>query len=285
MISTKALWRIAGTAAFLATILLIIGFGYAVRTVVFPGKAVSGTGAAPAPAASTAPTSSSAASGDFSSVSRVTILAVGDSLTRGIGDTSGKGGYVDRVKDGLQKQLGKDVYVWNLAVSGAKTADLLRQLDEKNGAIADAAKKANVILLTIGGNDLFDIGIGDPQAAAQADKLTLDYASIQKKLPDAYKRLESSLTRLSQLNPRAKIIYLMFYHPFPDYDKERAGALLVQQWYAKAFEIANKLGNVTVVPTYDLFDQSPPKYLFSDHFHPNSEGYARMAERVLQALN
>lgn len=281
MKSTKALWRISGTAALLATLLLIAGFGYAVRTVVFPGKTGPGAAVTPAPSSGSA----APASGDLTAVSRINILAVGDSLTRGIGDTSGKGGYVERVKEGLKSRLGKDTFVWNLAVSGAKTGDLLELLDEKNGAVADAAKKANVILLTIGGNDLFDIGIGDPDAAARADKLTLDYDSIQKSLPEAYKRLDACLTRLSELNPTAKIVYLMFYHPFLDYDKERVGALFVQQWYAKAFEIANRLGNVTVVPTYDLFDQSPQKYLYTDHFHPNADGYARMADRVLQTLD
>ncbi|WP_058304518.1 GDSL-type esterase/lipase family protein [Gorillibacterium timonense] len=280
MLSTKALWRIAGTAALAATLLLIAGFGYAVRTVVFPGQASSPS---TAPVPSETPVSS-AASGDLDAASHINILAVGDSLTRGLGDTSGKGGYVDRVKDGLKTELGKDVYVWNLAVSGAKTADLLEQLQGKSDAIPDAAKKANVILLTIGGNDLFQMGITDPEAAANAGKLTVDYDSVQKNLPDALKRLEAGLTRLSELNPNAKIVYVMFYHPFLDYDKERIGALLVQQWYAKAFETANRLGNVTVVPTFDLFDQTPQKYLYTDHFHPNAEGYERIAERVLQTL-
>ncbi|MEO3944465.1 GDSL-type esterase/lipase family protein [Gorillibacterium sp. CAU 1737] len=281
MKSTTALWRIAGLSALLATLLMIVGFGYAVRTVLFPTKQES---ASPVPAPTPAP-SIEGATGNLQQAKEIHILAVGDSLTRGLGDTTGKGGYVDRVKEGLKTKLDKDTFVWNFAISGSKTEDLLQQLEGSSQAIPEAARKANVILVSIGGNDLFQMGVTDPEAAANAGQLTLDYAAVEAQLPAAFQRLEDSLTKLSQLNPNARIVYVMFYHPFLDYDKERVGALLVQHWYAKAFEIANRLGNVTVVPTFDLFDQTPQKYLYTDHFHPNAEGYARIAERVLQAVD
>ncbi|MCL6456400.1 MAG: lipase [Gorillibacterium sp.] len=276
MRSTRWLWGFAGIAALLSTLLFFGGFVYAIRTAVFPGETHNAQAALPAP--------SSAVGEDISLSKEINILAIGDSLTRGVGDGTGKG-YVERVKEGLKSSLDKETHVWNLAVSGAKTADLLKQLDESSARMVDYAKQANVILLTIGGNDLFQMGVDEETALTNQNEMVIDLESIKKNMPAALAQLEQILTRLSAANPKAHIVYVMFYHPFLDYDTERVGSLFVQQWEGKAFEIANRLGNVTVVPTYDLFQQVPVKYLYTDHFHPNPDGYERIAERVLQALN
>lgn len=79
------------------------------------------------------------------------ITALGDSLTYGVGDTEG-GGYV-RVVENFYKQKEKNVENVNLAISGAKSDQLLKQLDQKE--VQNQIKSADVILMTIGGNDLF----------------------------------------------------------------------------------------------------------------------------------
>lgn len=278
MKSSKTLWGVAGIAAMLATLLFIGGFAYAVRTAVFPPPPGSGGLALPSP--------SSPAGDDLLTAKDIRILAVGDSLTRGIGDSAGKG-YVERVREGLAAAMNKETYVWNLAISGSKTADLLEQVEHGDGRMLDYAKQANVILLTIGGNDLFQLGVSsgsNTDSPADPTALKLDFATVTKEMPTAIERLDKILSELSAANPKARIVYVMFYHPFLDYDTERAGSLYVQEWESKAFAIANRLGNVTVVPTYDLFQQVPVKYLYTDHFHPNPDGYARIAERVLQVL-
>ncbi|MBC8081332.1 MAG: lipase [Gorillibacterium sp.] len=278
MRSTRWLWGFVGMAALLSTLLFIGGFIYAIRTAVFPEEGNKVQPALPAP--------TSALAEDISSSKEINILAIGDSLTRGVGDATGKG-YVERVKAGLQSSLGKETYVWNLAISGAKTADLLEQLDHTNTSarMQDYTKQANVILLTIGGNDMFQMGVKDDKSPLNPNEMAFDLDLLKKNMPAALEQLDQILTRISKLNPKARIMYVMFYHPFLDYDTERVGSLFVQAWEGKAFEIANRLGNVTVVPTYDLFQQVPVKYLYTDHFHPNPDGYERIAERVLQALN
>lgn len=80
------------------------------------------------------------------------IVSLGDSLTRGVGDKEGIG-YVGRMKEDLQKDYKQKIALTNLAVSGAKMPDLLKQI-ESNGA-QYSIKQADVIVLTIGGNDLF----------------------------------------------------------------------------------------------------------------------------------
>ncbi len=57
------------------------------------------------------------------------ITALGDSLTYGVGDTEG-GGYV-RVVENFYKQKEKMWRTSILAISGAKSGQLLKQLDQK----------------------------------------------------------------------------------------------------------------------------------------------------------
>ncbi len=79
------------------------------------------------------------------------IVALGDSLTRGTGDTPGGGGYPERVAAALRK-AGLVVSVENLAIDGSETGDFLRKVEE--AGVAQRIAGANLILLSIGGNDL-----------------------------------------------------------------------------------------------------------------------------------
>src|SRR5450759_1842172 len=79
------------------------------------------------------------------------IVALGDSLTRGAGDAAGGGGYPERVAAALRKE-GRTVAVDNLAVDGAETGDFLRKMEE--AGVAQRVAAADLILVSIGGNDL-----------------------------------------------------------------------------------------------------------------------------------
>ena len=82
----------------------------------------------------------------------IMIVSLGDSITRGVGDDEGQG-YVRRVKETLEKDYNQTSTISNLAVSGAKTSDLVTQLNNKS--VQEAIRTADTIMLSIGGNDLF----------------------------------------------------------------------------------------------------------------------------------
>ncbi|MGO4274197.1 lipase, partial [Paenibacillus sp. TAF58] len=75
------------------------------------------------------------------------------------------------------------------------------------------------------------------------------------------------------------------YHPFLELDPKKEGSLIVQRWNNSVFEMMNRYPHMAIVPTYDLFEQNLIKYLSSaDHFHPNGDGYERIADRIVQIL-
>lgn len=211
---------------------------------------------------------------------KIQIVALGDSLTSGTGDLSGRG-YTGQVKEKLEKQLGKPVFILNnFAIPGFRTADMIKDLDEKKG-IGTALAQADLIVMTIGGNDLFEGGQG--VFNGQTDGGFNPKAALDR-MPDALKRLEQIMDRVAKQNPAAIICYVGLYHPFLDIDPNREGSPIIQKWNLSAFEIANRYPNVVVVPTFDLFEVNPNKYLYTDHFHPNQDGYERIAERIAQIV-
>lgn len=271
MNSTRRLWRWTAASALLSTLLLLFGFGWAVRDVVRPQP---GTIAVPGEEPGR----------EWMDGAKIQIVALGDSLTKGAGDVTGEG-YVGKVKKSLEDAAGKPVYVWNYAVNGLTTDELLAMVQDQGSEIPASVARADIVLLTIGGNDLFRIGLGNAQTATGADDLEIDMDNVRRRMPEALAKLEQIFTVLSELNDRAEIVYVGLYHPLLDYDPEREGSLVINDWNSEAFRRANRFGNITVVPVFDLFQRRLPDYLYTDHFHPNADGYARIAERVLQVLN
>ncbi|MEF3301716.1 GDSL-type esterase/lipase family protein [Paenibacillus sp. GYB003] len=265
MKSTRTLWRTVGGAALLATLLLIVGLVYAVADVINPKPAEWARPPDTPPAEQTK--------------SSIDIVALGDSLTVGTGDVTGKG-YVQRVREKLAALTKKQVNViGNYAVNGNRTDGLLAALQNKSG-IPYGIEKADVVLFTMGGNDLFAIG----QDVMNSQSEQLDPAMVRVRLPEPLKRLEQIMAKLAELNPRAKIVYVGVYNPFYDIPDMRPATVYVQEWNDEAFRIASRYPNMAVVPTIDLFQLNIGKYMYSDHFHPNGEGYERIADRVVQAL-
>jgi lysophospholipase L1-like esterase len=130
-------------------------------------------------------------------------------------------------------------------------------------------------LFTIGGNDMFRqtgglYTIDKEKLAAATKELTANYEEI--------------IRQIRAVNKQATIVYTTLYNPFGDTEASVDTIQPVLDWNHTASEIASKYPHVIVVPTYDLFVNKEKSYLYTDHFHPNTAGYQRIAERVIQAL-
>lgn len=202
------------------------------------------------------------------------IVAIGDSLTEGIGDEMNNGGYVGILTDTINQDRDL-VEIENYGKQGNRTDQLIGRLEDAE--ITASLKEADIILITIGANDIMRI------FKENFTNLTLDkFSSEQESYED---RLHEIFTTMRSLNSRANIYLIGFYNPFERYfaDIEEL-EIIVDNWNSIGEEVTTNYENVHYIPTKDLFEDTTIDYLSDDNFHPNHLGYELMAERILEYL-
>lgn len=202
------------------------------------------------------------------------IVAIGDSLTEGIGDEMNNGGYVGILTDTINQDRDL-VEIENYGKQGNRTDQLIARLEDAE--ITASLKEADIILITIGANDIMRI------FKENFTNLTLDkFSSEQESYED---RLHEIFTTMRSLNSRANIYLIGFYNPFERYfaDIEEL-EIIVDNWNSIGEEVTTNYENVHYIPTKDLFEDTTIDYLSDDNFHPNHLGYELMAERILEYL-
>ncbi|CAM3718472.1 SGNH/GDSL hydrolase family protein [Mesobacillus thioparans] len=200
------------------------------------------------------------------------IVALGDSLTRGTGDDKGKG-YIGYLVDELEEKSDEKISIHNYGVKGYRSNQLLEQL--KQSEIRRKIQNADYILITIGGNDLFQSG---------QTFLEMDEKKIAQTKEEYLKNLDSILTELRSLNDSAVIFHIGLYNPFIDLNDSAATTKIVRDWNYETNKLLDERQKAIYVPTFDLFQLSVNDYLYTDKFHPNAEGYRLIAERVASLI-
>ncbi len=202
----------------------------------------------------------------------LTILALGDSLTRGTGDETGKG-YVGVLMDEIKEKTKRPVQLTNLGINGQRSDQLRKQIGEKE--VQRQIQKADMVLVTIGGNDLFRGGQGlvDFQAG--------NIATIEKKYLD---NLKFIFEQIRKSNSKANVFFIGLYNPFIELNQGKEMSKVVRHWNYDSAEVSAAFPKIVFVPTFDLFELKVNDYLYSDKFHPNSKGYRLIAERVASLL-
>ncbi|WP_214847985.1 SGNH/GDSL hydrolase family protein [Exiguobacterium sp. s193] len=199
-----------------------------------------------------------------------TYVALGDSLTRGVGASNGNS-YAALVGQELVKENTVERFQ-NLAVSGARTEDLLKQLKQKE--VLRSLRQAKVISVTIGGNDLFNRGEG--VANFNAKKTAATITTAQSNLNKTFKILRAE-------NPDAVIFYVGLYNPFRANENGEAFDAIVQNWNAESRQLGLKY-DIEVIDTFNLV-RDVKRDLSSDQFHPNDSTYEQIAKAALLAVN
>jgi lysophospholipase L1-like esterase len=206
------------------------------------------------------------------------IVAIGDSLTKGVGDTSGKG-YVGNLKARLE-ETGRKVNVQNLGISGLESSELVRSV--QNPGVQQYFKDAELIMISIGGNDItHSIGGVDKILGTKG----IDEQAILSTREQYTKNLQQILQTIRTHNNKAPILILGLYNPFEGLLEDQGYTdRLLLDWNDNLRKVAQSFEQVKVVPMFDLFQWNNHALLSFDHFHPNNEGYARMAERIYNGL-
>lgn len=219
------------------------------------------------------------------------LSAIGDSLTEGVGDTTNTGGYVPLLQTDLGEQFPIEVVqAENFGKSGDRSDQILKRL-KKDEAMQESVKKADVITMTVGGNDLMKA-----IQSKMFNKLSLkSFARPQKKYQ---KQLEQLYAEIRSLNPSAPIYQLGIYNPFyKNFSEIKEMQEIVDFWDKGSKDFVDKQDNAYFVPINDEIYNGLPDHdikiesgsskkktpskedvindLISedDSFHPNNLGY------------
>lgn len=222
------------------------------------------------------------------------LLAIGDSLTQGVGDTTNQGGFVPLLAKRLDETYRYETVTSNYGISGNTSRQILKRMT-KQKAIKDNLKTANLMTLTVGGNDVMKV-IRDNLDNLKTDSFDSGAKTYAKNL-----RVIIALAR--EQNPKLPIyiigIYNPFYLNFPEMTKMQE---VVDNWNAKTQSIASEYQKVYFVGINDQLykgvngqegivsvsgDQTTVvnDALFTeDHFHPNNTGYGIMADAIMERI-
>jgi lysophospholipase L1-like esterase len=196
-------------------------------------------------------------------------IILGDSLGRGTGDETGLG-IGGRVVDELRKRNLPVKNIVNIAVNGARTRDLIQQLDSHN--VQTLIAQSNVVIVSIGGNDLW----------ADNNWRNAPPRDPEGVMKDVLERVEESVKIVRRANPSARIFVIGLYNPFITTPFGKLLTPFVNRWNAL---LAGRFGsdpNVVIVQTSDIFAYRDR--LSFDRFHPNDEGYSLIARRIADAI-
>ncbi|AHI56373.1 SGNH/GDSL hydrolase family protein [Listeria ivanovii] len=214
----------------------------------------------------------------------IKLVAMGDSLTEGVGDEEKNGGYVGIIPDKLEEQPNvPSVDTSNYGVSGNKITQLEKRL-ETNKAFQQDVKNANVITITIGGNDVM--------AILQSRLLEVDVADFTKANKTFQQELEKLITDIRSYNKDAAIFLMGIYNPYTTYFSDiKQFDEVIADWNDASKKTVQKQTNMYFVPiaktleNRDKANQDKPNPLLSDdYFHPNHQGYEKMSVELDKAI-
>ena len=210
-----------------------------------------------------------------------TYVALGDSLTEGVGDSTKQGGFVPILAQSLSNEN-----------DGHYQADRLK----KQTDLQKDLKKARVMTLTVGGNDLRKVVVDHLSDFSLSD--------IQKPLKNYTANLKEIITKARKDNPHLPIYVVGIYNPlylnFPELTSIQTA---VDRWNETTEETIAQFDQVYFVPINDLLykgidgkmgvsEISDGKTTVindalyeEDSFHPNNTGYEKMKQAILEKIN
>lgn len=202
------------------------------------------------------------------------IVSIGDSLTEGVGDESENGGYVGILNNTFEDHK-LNITVENFGKKGNRSDQLLKRLEREE--ISTAIKDSNVVLITIGANDIMKV--------FRSNLLNVTMEPFEEEKVEYIKRLTAIFDKINSLNPDVQIYLIGFYNPFERHFSEiKELGMIIDDWNDAGMALTEEYENVSYIPTIDLFSQSTMDLLADDEFHPNTAGYKLMAQRVLEYL-
>ncbi|MFC7441309.1 SGNH/GDSL hydrolase family protein [Laceyella putida] len=197
----------------------------------------------------------------------VSYLALGDSLTEGIGAESPTKNFVAQYFQHLRHS--DKCHMRNWGVSGMTSKELLNLV--KNPGLQRLFPELTHVSVTTGGCDFIDL-----------------YRNGTLSLPNLYmtsRRVVDHVKHILSIfrvnNPESNIVLLGFYIPPPAYELGFQTASTLVQWMNSTYEkICQKFGCQFLNP-YETFLHRQD--YFCDEVHPNQQGYDELAKLIIQS--
>ncbi|MBF2398430.1 SGNH/GDSL hydrolase family protein [Listeria marthii] len=214
----------------------------------------------------------------------INLVAMGDSLTEGVGDENKAGGYVGIIPEKLEEEPNvPSVKTSNYGVSGNKIGQLEKRL-KTNEKFQEDVKKANVITITIGGNDVM--------AILQSRLLKVDVDDFTEANKEFQQELETLLKDIRSYNDDAAIFLMGIYNPYTTYFGHiKQFDEVITDWNDASKKTIAKDSNAYFVPIANVIEDrneaskdQPNPLLSDDYFHPNHKGYEKMTAELDKAI-
>jgi lysophospholipase L1-like esterase len=207
---------------------------------------------------------------------KLTVISAGDSLTLGIGDSTKNGGYLPYLRTMLEDEKGiKEVDFLNFGIKGNRTDQLLKRLQSQE--LKDALQSADLVILTIGGNDIMKV--------VKEKFYNLQLSDFEKEREVYINNLYQIMNSIVQINPQAYIVLVGLYNPFSQWFSDiKELDQIVYDWNQAGKRVISTYTNGYFVNIEDLFMNSGENLLYTDNFHPNDRGYELIAERLNETI-
>ena len=201
------------------------------------------------------------------------IAIVGDSIAFGTGDEKASG-FSTYLPNYLKPQTTKKVTVDNMGINGQESAGLLGQLqsDKPKALIATA----DVVLISIGGNDLRSIRSRNNASIDQNEYNTIETAYL--------KNLKEIFQTIRKDNANAYIVFVGLYNPYEKDAPSYEDTAFMNTWNYSTQKLFENDAKAIYIPTYDIFKYNLNRYLAKDGLHPNALGYQVVSQRIAKSI-
>ncbi|MFC3885922.1 GDSL-type esterase/lipase family protein [Bacillus songklensis] len=196
--------------------------------------------------------------------SRVFYIALGDSLTEGVGASTHDQSFTAHFFQAIKQT--KECQYMNFGKSGRSSGELLQFLTDSK--IRDFLKRATHITITTGGIDMI--------RAYQNNVNFLEYVRTFQTLKQ---NLRHILRNTTEMNPTTQVFLMSLYNPgTPDHKLYKVANKLIRR-INRLYEETAKQFSVHTIDPLDSFLNKP--HLLADEVHPNDLGYKVITDLFL----
>ncbi|MDC0752947.1 SGNH/GDSL hydrolase family protein [Enterococcus innesii] len=177
--------------------------------------------------------------------SAIEYLALGDSLTEGVGDETARGGFVPILAGDLEDRYDlNNLVTKNYGVAGERSDQILKRVKNDEDLRQDLSQ-ADLITLTVGGNDVLKV--------IQSNFFGLSIETFTEPMEDYKERLKDLFAQIRDLNSDAPIYVLGIYNPFYlNFPEITDMQTIIDNWNKQTETFVNQQEKAFFIPINDL---------------------------------